>query len=244
MAAVRAAMYVGRVMKNISHRSHPALGGVRVCCATLALVLGAQLSAQQPGSPASPSPSTPSTTREDSRYNEKRDNRYNTDPRTNSGAGLAGATGTTTARGEISRADRRFILRAAKNDKAEIALGQLAVQRSADSRVRDFAQRMVTDHQKTSNELMEIAARKGVNLMEEEELHADHTKKFADKTGAGFDEDYMEHMVDDHDEAVELFERAAKKSDDPEIAAFAAKHLPALQEHQRMAKDILKAVDR
>jgi putative membrane protein len=56
------------------------------------------------------------------------------------------------------------------------------------------------------------------------------------------DEDYVEEMVSDHKDAVELFEKATK-SKDPEIAAFAAKTLPKLQQHLTTAKSLEKLVD-
>jgi putative membrane protein len=45
-------------------------------------------------------------------------------------------------------------------------------------------------------------------------------------------------QVDAHENAVSLFERYAKGGDNAELKAFAAKQLPHLQEHLRMAKDL------
>ena len=47
---------------------------------------------------------------------------------------------------------------------SEVELGQLAAQRASDPQVKQFAQRMVTDHGKANDELKQIAARKNVQL--------------------------------------------------------------------------------
>jgi putative membrane protein len=70
----------------------------------------------------------------------------------------------------------------------------------------------------------------------------DDHKKMGDKmsklSGAEFDREYMKHQVEDHDKAVALFERQAKKGKDAELKAFAERTLPTLKEHQQMARDI------
>ena len=47
---------------------------------------------------------------------------------------------------------------------------------------------------------------------------------------------------DEHEDDIEMFEKASRKSDDAEIAAFASKQLPVLQEHRSAALDIEKAL--
>ncbi len=45
-------------------------------------------------------------------------------------------------------------------------------------------------------------------------------------------------MVEDHDKDLKAFQDEANGAADPDIKSFAAKTLPTLQEHQKMAKDI------
>jgi putative membrane protein len=65
-------------------------------------------------------------------------------------------------------------------------------------------------------------------------------EKWSKKT-KDVDDDYIKTMASDHEDDVELFEKAAK-SDDPDIAAFAQKTLPTLQHHLTMARDLKKTV--
>ena len=82
-----------------------------------------------------------------------------------------------------------------------------------------------------NQELMALAQRKGVQLPSKEQKWM---KKWEDQD-RDVDDDYMKEMVDDHQEAVKLFEKGSR-SDDPEIAAFAQKTLPKLQQHLDAAK--------
>jgi putative membrane protein len=47
----------------------------------------------------------------------------------------------------------------------------------------------------------------------------------------------MSDMVRDHEKAVKEFERESTSGKDPDLKAFAAKTLPTLQDHLKMAKE-------
>ena len=57
-------------------------------------------------------------------------------------------------------------------------------------------------------------------------------------SGVAFDREYMKLMVEDHDKDVKAFQDEANGATDPDVKSFAAKTLPTLQTHQKMAKDI------
>jgi len=142
----------------------------------------------------------------------------------------------------ISRSDRRFIEKAAQSGMTEVEVARLANARATDSSLKTFAQQLVTDHEAANAELATLAARKGVTLPSpdrETQRYDALTKK---KVGTEFDEAFAKQMAGDHDDAVSLYEKAAKKSDDPEIATFASKYLPKLEEHRRTAETLQKAL--
>lgn len=68
--------------------------------------------------------------------------------------------------------------------------------------------------------------------------HQNMAQKLGQLSGEEFDREYMRQMVKDHEKAVSLFQKEASKGDDAEVKAWAAKTLPALQEHLRMAREI------
>jgi putative membrane protein len=142
-----------------------------------------------------------------------------------------------TGESNLKRSDRNFFEKAAKSGMKEVAVSQTSMDRLMNPQVKSFAQMMVNDHSAANSELMALAAKKGVTLPPKDmKLEEKWSKKSKD-----VDEDYMDAMVDDHQEAVDLFEKAAK-SEDAEIAAFAQKTPPTLQQHLSMAKDLKKMV--
>ena len=145
---------------------------------------------------------------------------------------------TTDAQSSAS-ADSAFMHTAAIGGMAEVELGKLGVANATSSDVKQFAQRMVDDHSKANDELKALAAQKNVTLPAQ--LDAKHkavVDKLAKQKGAAFDAAYMSEMVNDHNTDVALFQKESKSGKDAETKAWAAKTLPTLQEHQKMAKEI------
>lgn len=141
---------------------------------------------------------------------------------------------------ELKHSDRAFFEKAAKSGMKEVEISQSTLDHLSNPQVKSFAQMMVSDHSQANQELMALAAKKGVTLPSKELKYDEKWSKKATKD-KDLDHDYVEQMVDDHEEAVKLFEKASK-SDDAEIAAFAQKTLPTLQHHLTMARDLKKMV--
>ena len=142
-------------------------------------------------------------------------------------------------------ADNDFVMKAAQGGMAEVELGNLAVKQASSSKVKQFGQRMVDDHSKANDELKQVASTKGVTLPTT--IGAKHqatVNRLSKMSGAEFDKAYMQDMVKDHQEDVAEFKRESTSGDDPDVKAFAAKTLPTLQEHLKMAQDTMKQVDK
>jgi putative membrane protein len=136
-------------------------------------------------------------------------------------------------------ADAPFIGNAAMDGLAEVELGRLAMQSASSSDVKQFAQRMVDDHSKAGDELKGLASRKSVELASKvDRQHRAVRDRLAKLKGAAFDKAYMGQMVTAHLQAVTLFQEEAQKGQDPDVKAWAAKTLPTLQEHLKMAQSI------
>ena len=138
---------------------------------------------------------------------------------------------------KLAHHDKAFLKKAAEGGMKEVAVSQAVMGSLTNPQVKDFANMMVNDHTAANRELMTLAMAKGVVLPEAD---AKLTEKWSDKSG-NVDKKYMHEMVEDHEDTVKLFEKAAK-SDDADIAAFATKTLPTLQHHLQMAKDLKKTV--
>ncbi len=150
-------------------------------------------------------------------------------------APFAGAQGPMAVAGE----DLVFLQKAAAGGTAEVQLGQLAQQRGTAPAVKDFAQRMVTDHTKVNDRLQSLAADKGVAVTGalEQKDQALYTR-IAKLSGDAFDKAYMSAMIADHTEDVSDFRKESQSARDAQIRSFASSTLPTLEEHLRMAKQI------
>jgi len=125
-----------------------------------------------------------------------------------------------------------FVAAAAQANTAEIEASKLALQKSRNARVRDFARRMVDDHTKTGNLLAVVAKQEHIPLPDG--LDADHSAKIADLTArtTDFDSAYVAMMVADHAAAVSLFSDYAATGEDPYLKRFAQNTLPKLKAHK------------
>ena len=140
----------------------------------------------------------------------------------------------------LQPADQEFVNKAAKIGMAEVQLGNTVSGRAESPEVRSYAERMVADHTRSNDELRSFATSKGMTLPTE--LDADKKEldtRLASLSGAELDRTYMDAMVQDHATAISEFERASNEASDPDLKAWATKTLPALQEHHKMAQDIL-----
>ncbi|WP_187262887.1 DUF4142 domain-containing protein [Pontibacter beigongshangensis] len=143
---------------------------------------------------------------------------------------------------KINQSD--FMTRAASDGMFEIEAGKLAQKMGQNAEVKKFGGQMVTDHEKASKELKALAQKKSITLPDSmSSEHRDKLQSLQSKKGAEFDEEYMEAMVDAHEEAVGLFEDAAEDLEDAEVKAFAAKTLPVLQQHHEHAKKLDETLD-
>ena len=65
---------------------------------------------------------------------------------------------------KLSSADEKFVKEAAAGGMMEVALGKLAVDKSANDKVKAFGRQMQEDHGKANEELKTLAANKGVKI--------------------------------------------------------------------------------
>ena len=135
-------------------------------------------------------------------------------------------------KGSLARADREFVLEAARGGMAEIELGRLAADRASSGAVKQFGQRMATDHQKANDELKALAQQKGLTLPADVgPKHRTLRDRLAKLSGPEFDRAYVDAMVKDHHKDVTGFRREAQRAKDPDLKAWAGKTLPTLEEH-------------
>ncbi|WP_131536722.1 DUF4142 domain-containing protein [Pedobacter nototheniae] len=143
----------------------------------------------------------------------------------------------------VDEADAKFATTAATGGMAEVALGKLALQKSTNAKIKEFATMMVTDHGKANEELMTLAATKNITLPTD--IDDDHKKKaeeLSKLTGTSFDKKYVEAMVDGHKKTLKLMQDEGKDGKDADLKAFANKTAPIVQAHLDMINKIHESI--
>jgi putative membrane protein len=144
----------------------------------------------------------------------------------------------TGAAAKTSSADMKFAKEAAMGGMLEVELGKTAVKNASSDKVKEFGQRMVTDHSKANEELKSIAAKDNITLPTElDAKHKAMVDKYSAMSGTAFDRAYMRDMVKDHQMDVADFQKEANSGSNYDLKNWAGKTLPTLQEHLRIAKE-------
>ncbi|MBN8904130.1 MAG: hypothetical protein BGO51_26005 [Rhodospirillales bacterium 69-11] len=147
--------------------------------------------------------------------------------------------GATAALADISQTDRNFVVQAATGGFAEVDLGRLAAQKGTTSAIKQYGQRLVTDHSQANEELMQIADEAGIELPTEMDRRTASTlQRLRGTTGTGFDQAFIQRMIADHQRDIQLFRKEAQSGSDPTIKGFAQRYLPILQVHLQMAQGL------
>lgn len=137
--------------------------------------------------------------------------------------------------------DSDFLRKAAVAGLAEVALGQLALQKSANPAVQQFATRMVQDHTAQGAQLRRVAARIGVVVPARlDGRYAAGVQNFAALQGPQFEGAYVHSMVTDHEQMIQKFRDASTRAHHASVRAFAAASLPVLEQHLVHARSLLQ----
>lgn len=137
-----------------------------------------------------------------------------------------------------NQSTQRFVEKAAISDMFEIQSSQLAMEKSNNNDIKQFARMMVNDHTKVSEELKSIAQKvQGVQLPTQ--MDAEHQKKLdqlRSAAGPQFDQRYRSDQIQGHETAVSLFDQYAQTGENAELKSWAQKTLPQLRNHLQQAQ--------
>lgn len=142
----------------------------------------------------------------------------------------------------VAPSSQDFVTQAVISDMFENQSSKLALEKS-DEKTKAFAQKMIDDHKKTSDELKSVVQTGDMKLTLPTELDSSHQSKL-DKlkslSGEDFTKQYQDDQVTAHKNATDLYKRYAEGGDNAALKAFAIKTKPHLDEHLKMAQDLDK----
>ena len=140
---------------------------------------------------------------------------------------------------KMDNADAAAMKQLAQANLNEIDAGKAAAAKAQSAEVKQFAQKMATDHQQMLSELETLAKAKGVALPQSGSLKDKAEMKLMERSsGAEFDKKYMEQMVKDHQKDAKEVQDIVAKAKDPEFKAAVQKASTKIQEHLQLAQRI------
>ena len=137
--------------------------------------------------------------------------------------------------------DKMFLRKAAAGGLAEVQLGQLATQKGGAQDVKDFGEKMVTDHTELNNEMAPIADSLGITLPKKlsKEDQAEYDK-LNGMSGDDFDKEYVSFMVKDHHQDLREFRTEAANTSDPALKNAADRGAKVIHAHMIMVDKIAR----
>ena len=139
--------------------------------------------------------------------------------------------------------DKAFVKKAAEDSVTEVELGKLAQEKGSSEAVKEYGKRMVEDHTAAGREIAGPAAKVDVEIPSELPRGSKKTReKLAKLSGPDFDRAYAKQMLNDHRADEESFTQEAQLGRVPEVRDFAAKNLPTIQKHRKMAEQLEASV--
>lgn len=133
---------------------------------------------------------------------------------------------------------RKFVEQSIKSDNSEIMLGRMAEQRGASRGVREFGHTLVQDHKQAKQQMKQVADRMGIRANGSTLPQAqDEQQKLSHLHGRAFDREFVNYMVNDHQQDIRKFENEAS-SNRGRVSKMAAQQLPTLRKHLHIAKSL------
>jgi putative membrane protein len=156
-------------------------------------------------------------------------------------AGLIGFTQPAEAAG-AGASTRNFVQAATVSNGFEIMASRMAVERSRNPEVRDFARMMIDAHSRADDELRDALRHSSYRMRnmpnDLDGKHRSMLNRLERMQGPGFDQTYISYMRSEHSAAVALFARYARSGPNPALREYANTMLPEIREHQEHVREI------
>ncbi len=159
------------------------------------------------------------------------------------------------ARPDPSKA--KLVRKLHRTNSMEIRAGGLAQENSANEGVQSYGKNLVDDHMKADVEVLNLASKMGLSLVEpgapvgdsarsqdakakEDAEHMAKMEELKSLKGAAFDRQFLAMMAKGHAKVIDEVKTArASMADSDELAVLLDKVLPTLQKHEDSAKRLL-----
>jgi putative membrane protein len=141
-----------------------------------------------------------------------------------------------------SALDTSYIRTMVRSNLTEVALGRLATSRASAPQVKDFANRMITDHDNMVQPWSKLASSYklkmptfGVDLGEAGKEASDRLGKLK---GTEFDQAYMTEMINEHEQDLQQLQQIRSSAQDPQIRQLASDGESTISQHLQLAQQV------
>lgn len=136
--------------------------------------------------------------------------------------------------------DRQFLSRALDLSEAEIEAARLAIQKASDPAIKEFSQRLATEHEKLREALRQLAEKSGMTVdpSASQSKRQGELQRIEGLNGAEFDREYMRWQLQTHLATVKLYQVQASSTPQIELASFAITRLAEIQRLFDQAKQL------
>jgi putative membrane protein len=146
--------------------------------------------------------------------------------------------------GQPSPSDLQFVKKALQGGMAEVQLGQLALQKSSNDQVKQFAQRMIDDHTKMINDMKPIASQLGIKIPNgPDKKDKAEIAKLSALSGSDFDQAYVKDMVKDHKMDDSDFKSEISSGQSQMVKDAASKGDPIIESHLQQIQGIAQSMN-
>jgi putative membrane protein len=157
------------------------------------------------------------------------------------GAAMQGQPGPS-GEAKLSEPEITFMKKAEAANITEIDTSKVALTKATRPDIKQFAQQMVDDHTKLSNEMKQLADSKGVQLPQRDPAAEAATHKLDGLSGARFDQEYVRIQVAGHRDASKLYHTEESQVRDPQLKQAVAQATPIIDQHLTHAEQLASEV--
>jgi predicted outer membrane protein len=146
-----------------------------------------------------------------------------------------------TARQPRYTGSNEFLIEAMQDTMAEIQICELALEKSPNEDVKQFAQQMIDEHGQMGRDMEKLAADKKLKapreIRPEQEMTVDELSSL---DGQNFEQRWIQYNIDVHERDIKVFSHYAGEEPDPEIRKMAENGVKMLRQHLKLAHDVGK----
>jgi putative membrane protein len=105
--------------------------------------------------------------------------------------------------------------------------------------VKQFGQRMDTDHNKIQNDWVNMATQNGLTFKAGMgKRHRAKLTRLQKLSGTAFDKAYMTQSIQDHKDDIDYFQREGQAAHSSQVRSLVSSTLPTLEDHFKQAKQV------